>query len=141
MNNETTNRKFEDTNVAQKKIIARTEDDMGTPVTVSGFNTYNVVRDIDYQQTGTNNYAFDAFLDYHVTAFNFYVRPANYCQLNPTTGKMTVEYIATMSSFADPSGNYVQLTYTLGTGEVPFAINFKSFGILYSTSITEEAIW
>lgn len=138
---ETTNRTTEDTNVAQKKIVSRIEDDMGTPTTVSGFNTYNVTHELGYQKSGTNNYAFDTFLDYHVTAFDFWVRPTNYCQLNPGTGKMTVEYIATMSSYVNPNGNFVQINYILGTGETPFAINFKSYGLIYSTSITEDSIW
>ena len=141
MNPETTNKVTEDTNINQKKIIARTETDLGIPTIVSGFNTYVATQDIDYQKSGTNNYTYDTFLDFHYTIDTFQVRPTNYCQLNTSTGKMTVEYSVTMQSFVNPNGNFVQLIYSLGTGEVPTSVNFKSFGLLYSTSVTEDLLW
>ena len=86
--NETTNRTTEDTNILNKKILSRDEIDMGTPSSSGGYYTYSVTRDIDYQKAGTNNYCLDGFLDYHFTAFVFYVRPINHMQINPTTGKV-----------------------------------------------------
>lgn len=141
MNPETTDRVTEDTNILNKKIASRDEIDMGTPTSSGGYYTYSVTVDIPYQKAGTNNYCLDGFLDYHFTAFVFYVRPINHMQINPTTGKVQDEMIATITSHASPAGTSIEVTYRLITTVLPFAINYTTYPILYSTSVTEGSIW
>ena len=141
MNPQTTNRTTEDTNILNKKILSRDGIDMGTPSSSGGYYTYSVTVDIPYQKAGTNNYCLDGFLDYRFTAFVFYVRPINHMQINPTTGKIIDEMIATMNSYVNPQGNFLEVTYRLFTTSQPYAINYTTYPIIYSTSVTEGSIW
>lgn len=142
MNNETTDRTTEDTNIKQQKIIRRDEADPNTPTTEGIYSLYDFDFPIPFVEADAHNYCFSGYFTYNYGVDTFYVRPINHMQINPTTGVILTEAQGfTFSYSAIPNVNSISASQTLLTTEVPISIDFKSYLVLYSTGVTEDSIW
>lgn len=140
MQPESTDRTTEDTNVDEKKILSRAVIDT-TKTTGAYWKEYNGQENITYLQTGTNNYCIEGCFGRKLTgSAQIILIPLNTIGLDPSTGKVVEEGLATENSFVNPEGNFVNIAYRyMTTSSVVEDIN--AYRIAYATAVTQSSIW
>lgn len=140
MNNETTDRTTEDTNVDEKKIVSRSTTSL-TKTTGAYFSSYDNTEYIYVQKADDNTYTLDGYFGKSYEVGDVVIlRPFNYIAVSIDTGKILSEGLATMNSFFNVTRDIVSVTYRYQSTDGALT-DFNAYRLLYSTKITEDIIW
>jgi len=141
MNNETTDRTTEDTNVDEKKVVSRLDTTVPLYNTVGSYKYYYIERQVPYQKAGTNDYARDTFYQFHFSAFIMYIRPINFMEVDTTSGNIKTIGNSAMFSSAYYGVDTIQMWYFIYTTQATFALPIQAFDVIYSSSLSNNTIW
>lgn len=141
MNPETTDRTTEDTNVNEKKVVSRVQEEVPFFSSGSGYYSYFATLQVPYQKAGTNDYCYDGFYQFHFSADVMYVRPCNYMEVDTSTGKLKTASITDVYQNIYLGLDVINSDISVYTSQQPFALPTQGFIVYYSTSISNNTIW